>query len=293
MQPSRKPIVSNDLKPPAAANRLVRIAQVFSDFHGLSRFPVNVEPLAYEAATVFGWSDPIKDIVPKDIKGFEGALFPDDHRKNWFLIFNDRLASPGRVRFTLAHELGHYILHRMQHDSFECSAADMDRWSTDEQNIEGQADLFASYLLMPADDFRSQLDVMVTFDMLGACAERYGVSLTAAILRWLSLTDQKALMVVSREGYIMWSWSSDAAFRSGAFFRTRGRAVELPRGSIAQDSTIAHERVGIKLPATTWFENADPAAYLHEMKLTSLTYDYVYTVLLLPKSLEVWPKRSS
>ena len=36
-------------------------------------------------------------------------------------------------------------------------------------------------------------------DVLGHCAERYDVSLTAAILKWLSYTDEKAIVVMSRD----------------------------------------------------------------------------------------------
>jgi Zn-dependent peptidase ImmA (M78 family) len=34
-------------------------------------------------------------------------------------------------------------------------------WSKDDKDIEGQADLFASYLLMPLDDYRKQVTTTV------------------------------------------------------------------------------------------------------------------------------------
>lgn len=63
-------------------------------------------------------------------------------------------------------------------------------WSKDDKDIEGQADLFASYLLMPLDDYRKQVTGTVDLDLLGHCADRYGVSLTAAILKWLQYTEE-------------------------------------------------------------------------------------------------------
>ena len=177
--------------PPRAANRLVKLAEMFSAAHGVDRFPVDVPPLALEAARIFGWSDPITQVQSAKIKGFEGALFADGERREWLLLYNEAVSSLGRVRFTQAHELGHYILHRQDRESFQCSDADMLNWSKDDKDIEGQADLFASYLLMPLDDYRKQVTAMVDLDLLGHCADRYGVSLTAAILKWLSTRMRK------------------------------------------------------------------------------------------------------
>ena len=46
-----------------------------------------------------------------DIKNFDGALFANEAKDRWMLLYNNGLKSPGRIRFTQAHELGHYILH--------------------------------------------------------------------------------------------------------------------------------------------------------------------------------------
>ncbi|MGH0348779.1 hypothetical protein NKZ16_06100 [Sinorhizobium meliloti] len=51
---------------------------------------------------------------------------------------------------------------------------------------------------MPLDDFRRQIPerVKLDFDALSGCAERYRVSLMAAILRWLHYTGRRAVLVV-------------------------------------------------------------------------------------------------
>ena len=61
--------------------------------------------------------------------------------------------------------------------------------------------------LMPLDDFRRQVpdDARVDIDVLRACAERYNVSLIAAVLRWLGYTRKRAILVVSCDGYILWA----------------------------------------------------------------------------------------
>ncbi|WP_083251382.1 ImmA/IrrE family metallo-endopeptidase [Acidihalobacter yilgarnensis] len=163
--------------PQRAANRLVKITGTYSQVHGVDRFPIDVSMLALDAANIFGWDDPITEVQAAKIKGFEGALFPGEDRKEWLLLYNEAVTSLGRIRFTQAHELGHYILHRQMKESFQCSSDDMLNWSDEERDIEAQADVFASYLLMPLDDYRQQVTDEVDLDVLSHCAERYGVSL--------------------------------------------------------------------------------------------------------------------
>jgi IrrE N-terminal-like domain len=271
--------------PQKAANRLSKIMEVVGGVHG-GRFPVDVPMLAKEAASIFGWSDPITEVTAVDIKSFDGALFPDDERKKWMLLYNSAMASPGRIRFTQAHELGHYILHRQERSAFQCSGDDMLEW--EEKTIEAQADLFASFLLMPLDDFRAQVTTTVDLDLLGHCAERYGVSLTAAVLKWLNYTEENAVLILSRDGFMQWAFPSRQAKRAGVFFATRKQTVEVPVGSIAVAPGVKHERRGIELPAKIWFPHAEAGTSLREMKISSDQYDYVLSLLILPRSAIVW-----
>jgi hypothetical protein len=277
------------LTPQRAATRLVKVLETFSAVHGTLRFPVDVPELALETANIFGWSDPITEVRAASIKGFEGALFPGDDRKKWMLLYNDEVTSTGRIRFTQAHELGHYVLHRTLKDEFQCSEDDMYNWTQDEKDMEAQADLFASYLLMPLDDFRQQIPGTVELDVLGRCADRYGVSLTAAILKWLQYTDEKAVLIRSVEGYMDWAWSSQPALDSGAFFATRkGPPISIPSDSLAANPDIRHDRVGQTLRAVVWFPHAEPQIPVREMKLQAHRYDSTLTLLVLPRSADVW-----
>lgn len=275
--------------PQRAANRLVKLAEVFSAAHGVGRFPVDVPSLALEAARIFGWSDPISHVQAANIKGFDGALFPGDGRKEWLLLYNEAVSSTGRVRFTQAHELGHYILHRQVRESFQCSDADMLNWSENDMGLERQADLFASYLLMPLDDYRNQVTADVDLDLLGHCADRYGVSLTAAILKWLQYTDEKAVLVMSNDGFINWAWSSEPAAKAGAFFRTRNNVIPVPAGALASNDDIKHDRLGAQVPASIWFPHASADTPLREMKLQAEQFGVVLSLLYLPRSADVWP----
>ena len=149
--------------------------------------------------------------------------------------------------------------------------------------------MFASYLLMPLDDYREQVGATVDLDILGRCAERYGVSLTAAILKWLSYTDEKAVLVMCKDGFIDWAWSSEPALKSGAFFKARTSTIEVPSGSLAADASVRHERAGATIQASVWFRFAEAQVQLREMKISADQYDSVLTLLCLPRASDFWP----
>lgn len=277
--------------PIAEANRLSMLLNVS---HGTERFPVDVEQLAKGYAEQFGHDDAITDVVGEELPGFEGALYGSDKGggRKWALLYNSAIAVPGRIRFTMAHELGHYILHRQERDLFECSQDDMLHWESKEKRVEAEADVFASYLLMPIDDFQRQVrSDIVNLDVLDRCAQRYGVSLTAAVLKWLEFTTQRAVLVMSRDGYILWARSSRPAFTSGVFLKTHNRVVPVPSGSLAaSDEVIAPERQGVQLAVRTWFPQEPKDMSLREMKIVSDRYDQTMSLLVLPKAEPSWAR---
>lgn len=132
---------------------------------------------------------------------------------------------------------------------------------------------------MPLDDYRRQIDATakVDLDMISQCAERYRVSLIAALLRWLEYTMRRAVLVVSRDGFILWTRSSSAALKTGAFFRTSRGPIEIPTQSLAaRQDLLVDGRTGIAQPAGMWFSEE-----VREMTIFSESYDFVVTLLLL------------
>ena len=132
---------------------------------------------------------------------------------------------------------------------------------------------------MPLDDFRKQVSPQdkPDFDLLGNCADRYEVSLVAAILRWLRYTERRALLVTSVDGFVKWSWSSRPALVSGAFIRTSRGPVPLPVGSaVAQEQFTPEVRAGVDHPTGIWFNER-----ARELTFRSEKYDTAYTLLHL------------
>lgn len=194
-----------------------------------------------------------------------------------------RCHGPSGVAVAAAHEFGYYLLHRKKYpQGFRCDEAAVDGRTRNE--AEREANEFAATLLMPLDDFRRQIPVknQPDFDQLSACATRYDVSLAAAILRWLRYTDRRAIIIVSRDGFMKWAWSSDAALKSGRYFKTSGVPVEVPSlSSVGRADFNEEVRSGINQPAGIWFDEP-----VKELSIRSQKYDLNYTLLHLSNDIQ-------
>jgi len=251
------------------------------------RFPVDVEAIAMEVSRARYPKDPLKGIKGGDLPGFEGALYPlGNPRDGWGIIYNDAGISPGRKRFTIAHEYGHYLAHRhMLPEGVKCDSKAITR--RDGAGIEKEADEFAAYLLMPYDDFKERVppSEKPSIDDLIACADRYGVSLIAATLRWLEYTERRAVFVVSRDGGALWAKSSEPAFKSRRFLRTAKETYMLPDASlVAGDEFDSQGRASAIHPPGIWFPEET-----EEVSIRSQKYDLCLTLLHLPREFRYSP----
>lgn len=246
---------------------------------GEPRFPIRIAEIAQDYSRNVFSADPIIHVEGKNFGGkFEGALVPNEHGQ-WAIFYDDGHTSKGRINFTLAHELGHYLVHRhLSGQPFYCARRDMWAWDSEYGRMEAEANKFAALVLMPPDDFRVQTSNFrrPTLAQFEALRERYEVSLTAVALNWLKTTERRAMLVISRDGFIDWSWGSDPLFRSGVFFRAKQVTTPVPNTSLASlgpangVSEIQHP-AGVWNPREPVFESAIFSEY-HDMTLSLLIY---------------------
>lgn len=215
------------------------------------QFPVDVKLLALEISKQ-RFNDPIVKIVAHGISGIDGML-SKLKAGNWCISYDENVTSPGRINFTLAHELGHYLCHRQQHTQFQCGQTDMlDYYSEASRKMEKEANIFASYLLMPASDFRQQISGQpLTLTLLGKVANRYQTSFTATTLKWLEITDEAAMLVVARDDFVCWSYPSKQARFTKAYLPP---STPVPQSAIHRLKTSSHHSGSnwVRVPAGVW-----------------------------------------
>lgn len=112
---------------------------------------VIVVPIDFATDMITGISTPLSDHAPP-------------------MVFINRALSGDRQRFTLAHELGHLVMHFRT-----------DRFAPDE--VESEADQFASEFLVPGADIRGHLDGRLNLQLAANLKQAWGVSIQTIIRR--------------------------------------------------------------------------------------------------------------
>jgi len=140
--------------------------------NGLYETPINVERLAEYLGL-----DVVQELMDDDISGYL-----EFRRGQWVAGLN-ALHHKTRQRFTLAHEMAHFVLHRSDHARFVDNTFTRREGNVDP--TESEADRFAAELLMPADRVRGVVGDGVT--NVRDLAHEFNVSLLAMRYRLKNL----------------------------------------------------------------------------------------------------------
>ena len=164
--------------------------------------------------------------------------------------------SPGRKRFSLAHELGHYHIpsHRKRPPGW-CGEDDMVAQEDSGRRYEWEANQFAAELLMPRHLFSHDAGHRdAAFHEIAELSspEWYDVSVTAAAIRFVEVTAEACALVSAHDGTIDWVVKSEPFV-----YRIPWRGDRLPPGSLA---TAVNRGEGApaqpeQLDPYTWLEN--------------------------------------
>jgi len=245
-----------------------------------NHFPVGVREIAREVSAKH--ADPISKIesLPVSDEEFEGVLVQNAKNKKWGLAYSAHIREDGKINFTIAHEFGHYVLHRKDQNQFACTDDDLRNFpyaTKEARDLEQEANEFASYLLMPANDFREQVDGQrVNIDLISHCADRYATSLAASVLKMIDFIDRPVVVIVSENGVVKWSRSSQHALRMRLWFK---RGTSIPDKSIsmrcAQLGVSMNCPQGQEMNQTIWSKSTT----LVESAVAQPYYGTVFTIL--------------
>jgi IrrE N-terminal-like domain len=193
-----------------------------SKLHGYEQGPVDpFDIVDSERAMIHLEGDDFGD-------GFDGRL--SYHGNRFLMVYNTRYnAWPSqsghhpKVRFTVAHELGHYFLDRHREYLVNRSQA-IESFTEFESNeeVERQADAFASGLLMPkylvGPCINNEPDASIL--SIKKAATAFDVSLTSMMVRWTQLSHFACATLCIRDGSIQWGFRSER-FREAGLWRCK------------------------------------------------------------------------
>lgn len=191
---------------------------------GFAKGPVDpFKVIASESGQILAEGDDFCD-------SFDGRL--SYHEGRFLLLYNTRYNQWSRngghhpkVRFTIAHELGHYYLDR--HREFlvrRCEAIESFTEFESNKEVERQADAFAAGLLMPKHLVASHVNCEPDATMAGIkqAATDFDVSLTSMMVRWTQLSHFPCATLCIRHGQIQWGFASSAFKEAGLWRCKRG-----------------------------------------------------------------------
>lgn len=168
------------------------------------------------------------DVIEGRLEGAAASLVRCGDKA--IIRISDKETDPNRKRFSIAHELGHFVLRHGHKLHKVCSTHDLNTWYGGSEEM--QANTFAAELLLPNVFVRPLCDVDapdISFDLIRKIASIFHVSLTATAIRFVSLCPEPCAIVCSKENKISWSWRSE----EWKYYIERG--VPLDQETVAYD----------------------------------------------------------
>lgn len=115
---------------------------------------------------------------------------------------------PERKRFSIAHELGHFVLKHGHSIQRLCSDEDMFSWYT--RGEETEANIFAAELMLPRTLIEKRCDVReVNLFPIRELSNEFRSSLTATAIRFVRFCPEMCAVVFSQDSMIRWYYKSE------------------------------------------------------------------------------------
>lgn len=178
----------------------------------------------------------IKLVTTELKEGILGASKVEGLKK--LIVISSKVYNEEQKRFTLAHELGHILIHRGTH---YFSKEEFDMIRTNKQK-ESEADKFAVELLLPSRIIKNRIrENDVNFKLIKEIAQKYKMSLTSTSIRVIEVTDENIILIYHKNNIIKW-WCKS---KGEILFNERYEGINLER--IEQAENIPSKRVELNL----------------------------------------------
>ena len=220
------------------------------------------------------------------IQGFFGCLVKQGDA--FGIIYSSKFNNEGFIRFTVAHELGHYFLPFHPELLFPQGNGihNSHNGFTSSKIHELEADHFAAGLLMPRHLFSKALEKesILGFYAIESLSEKCKTSITATAIRYATIVDYPVALIVSSNNRIEYSFMSDEMKTKiqGASWLTRGERIPPQSQTAAFNEDQNNILSGTKMESASyldaWFSGA-PSEEVNEDVVGLGQYGKTLTVL--------------
>jgi len=256
----------------------------------ISKATIEVQKLFDECGITDPLEIPIETIVSsknlllkeEKLDGCEGRIIMKGD--SGIITINSNIESIIKKRFAIAHELGHFILHRNKNIVFNDNEEVFLNWYQEKFSKEEiEANEFAAEFLMPTSLFQKECSgKKFGPNIIDSLANRFQVSKTAAILRFVKCGNHPVCVVYCRDNKIKWFKSSE----DFKYFLEFQRNAPPPEDSVAFELfTSANKYFGDErkqqIWKSTWLRMRDDEenTKFYEFCLFAKSYNYSLSII--------------
>lgn len=130
--------------------------------------------------------------------------------KKGVICVSNRSMEPGRRRFAIAHELGHWHCHKNHSQAWLCTTESIHAYRG--SNLEKEANAFAAELLMPKSMLLPRMkESQLTIQFACQIAEEFRTTLTSTVVRLVEESKEDCCVVFSDRNFVQWNRKSARA----------------------------------------------------------------------------------
>lgn len=197
----------------------------------------------------------------QEMKGFEGRIIWT--KNNSIITVNSNIKYKPKKRFVIAHELGHFELHKNAR-MFSCDKYSFLDWHS-KGSQESEANIFAAELLMPETMFKEySKGKMISLELISKLAETFETSITSTAFRYADIGNHPIAIVFCVDGIVKWKKINEEFT-----YQYIPNSMKVSKNSYAYDFFEGKvlPRTPDEIPLNAWFSscyNYQPNKYIFE-----------------------------
>ena len=202
------------------------------------------------------------ELAPGDYGGrFDARIEYLPEMQKFVIFYSDFGRTAGRIRFSIAHELGHFYIpeHKSRILAGKIHNSNSDFCSRDPH--ENEADEFAASLLMPKELFIQEVNrhyhrICTLRELCSLANNRFGTSIISTARRYCQCDIEACAVVISKSANVLWAvYSEDMSYRNMKYVKFK---APVPRGSKTQKlwesiGCDCEEAIEGSVEPTIWF----------------------------------------
>lgn len=190
--------LADETRPKDIAKSILKMLR--EQFEGRLPIPIPIEEIAILLE--------INNIIYQEFKSIDGMLLVNEDIGQ---IFVNSTLSNHRQRYTIGHELGHWLIpsHRLNSNNFKCSNSsmrllDVNKDTTPIERIEIEANIFSCELLLPELEFKKDIRSYKEpcISQVLELAQIYNMSKLATARRYVTLNDHSCAIIQSHNFHV-------------------------------------------------------------------------------------------